>query len=153
MKTATGKEKLFAMLLCFALALPIAPVGAQDADDAEAPATEAVVPKAAEPKTAPKPSGQPNINLKMPKIQGAKTVTAVINTVIGYIAKIGGIFGKSAGTRIGGTSVSAIAMLVIAKLVEDKAPDWVKWMLYLSGGTMAVGSGANITKLIMGLIN
>jgi len=150
-------------------------VGAQDADDAEAAATEAVVPKTAapetaepqtvpkatpqtapktaEPKAAPKPSGQPNINLKMPKIQGAKTVNAVINTVIGYVSQIGAVFGKTAGIRIGGTSGSAIVMLVVAKLLEDKAPSWLKWLLYLSGGTMVAGSGANITQLVMGLLS
>jgi len=130
MKTVTVKGNLFAMLLCLALVLPLDPVWAQDTDKAS-------------------PDGGQAPSLKAPKIQGAKTVTAIINTVVGYVAKIGGIFGKSAGTRIGGTSVSAIAMLVIAKLVQDKTPSWVQWLLYLSGGTMAVGSGANITQMIM----
>jgi len=181
-KLPTALLSLFA-ILCLALIFPLSPIGAQDSSDSwadlvdwsdtsdsktetetpkaatqtpETPAPKAApetpAPKAAEPKTLPKVGGQ-TPSLKAPKIQGPGSVTAIINTVIGYIAKIGGIFGKSAGTRIGGTSGSAIIMLVIAKLVQDKAPSWVQWLLYLSGGTMAAGSGANITKLIMGLIN
>jgi hypothetical protein len=190
---STCKEKLFAILLCFALILPIAPIVAQDSGDSwadlvdwgdtsddtkttapetaasetpvpkaatetaapkDAPktTTETTAPKKAEPKNAPKTGGQAP-SIKTPKMKGAFSLTAIINKIIGYVAKIGGIFGKSTGTRIGGTSVSAIAMLVIAKLIQDKGPDWIRWLLYLSGGTMVAGSGANITKLIMGLIN
>jgi hypothetical protein len=116
--------------------------------DAPKTTTETTAPKTAEPKTQPKTSGQ-TPSIKAPKIQSTFSLTAIINTVIGYIAKIGGIFGKSTGTRIGGTSVSAIAMLVIAKLIQDRGPDWLRWLLYLSGGTMVAGSGANITQLIM----
>jgi len=116
--------------------------------DAPKTTTETTAPKTAEPKAAPKTGGQ-TPSIKPPKIQSTFSLTAIINTIIGYIAKIGGIFGKSTGTRIGGTSVSAIAMLVIAKLIQDKGPDWLRWLLYLSGGTMVAGSGANITQLIM----
>jgi hypothetical protein len=183
---STGKEKLFAMLLCLALVLPSASVWAQDSGDSwadlvdwgdtsdskttseteepkaatettvprDAPktATETTAPKTAEPKTQPKTSGQ-TPSIKTPKMQGTFSLTAIINTIIGYIAKIGGIFGKSTGTRIGGTSVSAIVMLVVAKLIQDRGPDWLRWLLYLSGGTMVAGSGANITQLIMGLFS
>jgi hypothetical protein len=179
MKTVIVKGNLFAMLLCLALILPLSPIVAQDTGDSwadlvdwsdtsddtkttapetvpETPAsqaaTETTAPKTAEPKTAPKSSGQ-TPSLKAPKIQGAKTVTAVINKVIGHISQIGAIFGKSTGTRIGGTSVSAIVMLVIAKFIQDRGPDWLRWLLYLSGGTMVAGSGANITQMIMGLFS
>jgi len=176
MKTGNAKEKLFAMLMCIALILPLASVGAQDSDnfwsdaassdknnsdntEAAAPnaatetespraATETTAPKAAEPKTAPKTSEQ-KPSPKTPKVQGAGSATAIINKLIGYISQIGAMFGKSTGTRIGGTSVSAIVMLVIAKLIQDKGPDWLRWLLYLSGGTMVAGSGANITQMIM----
>jgi hypothetical protein len=82
-------------------------------------------------------------------VQAQTTAVVWIKRIIGYVSQIGAIFGKTAGIRTGGTSVSAIAMLVIAKLVQDKAPSWIKWLLYLSGGTMVAGSGANITQMIM----
>jgi hypothetical protein len=175
----TAKENLFTMLLCLTLILPLTPVWAQDTDEAlsddtssgldsagtaapETVAPETAVPKEAAPETAapktaaettaPKTGGQ-TPSLKAPKIQGAPSLTAIINKIIGYISQIGAIFGKSAGTRIGGTSGSAIVMLVIAKLIQDRGPDWLRWLLYLSGGTMVAGSGANITKLIMGLLS
>jgi len=173
MKKANGKEKLFTMLMCIALVLPLAPVGAQDADnfwsdaassdknnagntEAAAPSTadETESPRAAAettaPKTAPKTSEQ-KPSPKAPKVQGAGSATGIINKVIGYISQIGAIFGKSTGVRIGGTSGSAIVMLIIAKLVQDRAPSWLKWLLYLSGGTMVAGSGANITQSLMRL--
>jgi hypothetical protein len=158
------KEKLFAMLLCLALILPLAPIVSQETDEVssgdtwsdinwsdasneeipeEAPKTAASeeAPKTAPPKTAaPKAA---------PKIQGMGTVTALINKVIGYISQIGALFGKTTGIRIGGTSVSAILMLAIAKLINRRGPSWIKWLLYISGGTMIAGSGANITQMIM----
>jgi hypothetical protein len=167
MEMVNGKEKLFAMLMCIALILPLAPVGAQDSDnfwsDAASSdknnadntetavpdaAAETTAPKVAEPKAAPKIGGQ-TASPKTPKVQGAGSAMAIINKVIGYISQIGAMFGKSTGTRIGGTSVSAIVMLVIAKLIQDRGPDWLRWLLYLSGGTMVAGSGANITQMIM----
>jgi hypothetical protein len=167
MKTVNGKEKLFVMLMCIALVLPLAPIGAQDSDnfwsdaassdknnsdntEAAVPeaAAETVAPKAAAETTAPKTGGQ-TPSPKKPKVQGAGSVTAIINKLIGSISQIGAMFGKSTGTRIGGTSVSAIVMLVVAKLIQDRGPSWLKWLLYLSGGTMVAGSGANITQMIM----
>jgi len=173
----TVKENLFAMLLCIALILPLAPIGAQESDNfwsdaassdknhsdsaetaAPKPAAETASPKAESettavetttPKTAtPKTSGQ-TPSLKLPKIDGAKTANTAFNKVIGYISQIGSVFGKTTGKRIGGTSVSAIALLVIAKLIQDRGPSWLRWVLYLSGGTMVAGSGANITQMIM----
>ncbi|MCL2245250.1 MAG: hypothetical protein FWC03_12425 [Treponema sp.] len=79
---------------------------------------------------------------------GAKsTVSVWINRIIGYIAKIGNIFGSAAGFRIGGTTGTAIIALIAAKVLEDKAPSWVKYVLYVTGGTMFAGSGANIAQL------
>jgi len=171
------------LLLCLALILPLAPIGAQDSDEVwsddtwsdknytwsddaggdvtesapseasseeqpkkaasgEAPRTTVPgeTPKTSAPKTsAPKPA---------PKIQGVN-ITSLINRVIGYVSKIGAIFGNTTGIRIGGTSVSAIAMLAIAKFIGERAPPWVKWLLYVSGGTMVAGSGANITQMII----
>ena len=49
----------------------------------------------------------------------------------------------------GGTTSTAIAALAIAKLAENKLPSLLKWVLYLTGGTMIAGSGANITQTIM----
>jgi len=117
--------------------------------------TETTAAKAAQPKAAPKTDGQ-TPSLKVPQIDGAKAVKAA-NTafakVIGAISQIGAMFGKTTGKRIGGTSGSAIVMLIVAKLVQDRGPSWLKWLLYLSGGTMVAGSGANITQLIMGFLS
>jgi hypothetical protein len=77
-------------------------------------------------------------------------IQALINTVMGYIAHIADMFGKTTGLRIGGTTGAAITSLVVAKLVKDKAPSWVKWGLYLTGGTMAAGGGANILQMLLG---
>jgi len=174
-----GKEKLFALLMCAALILPLAPVWAQEEDEgwqdtstetnyqddigaaanaAAETAAQQAAPKAepqkkteaTAPKAAPKTSGK-SAPLKLPKIDGAKTVNSAFNTIVGYISQIGGIFGKTAGTRIGGTSVSAIVMLVIAKMIQDRGPSWLRWVLYLSGGTMVAGSGANIMQSLMRL--
>ena len=171
------KEKLFAMFLCLVLILPLAPVGSQETDEVlsddtwpdissadtgadvtvtlapdeavseEPPKTTASgeAPRAVTPNASPKTS----VPKASPGIFEIKTVTRLVNRVIGYISKIGAIFGQTTGIRIGGTSASAIAMLVIARLIRDRAPDWVKWLLYASGGTMIAGSGANITQMIM----
>jgi len=175
------REKMLVMLMCIALILPLAPIGAQESNDSwadlvdwsdtsdskttsetESPkaaaetaapktATETTAPKAAQPKAAPKTGGQ-TPSLKLPNIDGAKTVKTAktaFNKVIGIIAQIGAMFGKNTGVRIGGTSGSAIVMLIVAKLIQDNGPSWLKWLLYLSGGTMIAGSGANITQMIM----
>ena len=76
------------------------------------------------------------------------TASVWINRIIGYVAQIGNLFGDATGFRIGGTTGTAIITLIIAKLVEDKAPSWVKGALYITGGTMFAGSGANIVQLI-----
>jgi len=176
MKTVKSKEKLFVALMCVALIMPLATAWPQESDDswidlvdlsdtsdskttseAEAPnmATETTASKPAQPKAAPKTDGQ-TPSLKVPQIDGAKAVKAAntaFGKVVGAISQIGAIFGKTAGKRIGGTSGSAIVMLIVAKLVQDRGPDWLKWLLYLSGGTMVAGSGANITQLIMGFLS
>jgi hypothetical protein len=176
------KEKLFAILLCLALILPFAPIGAQETDeissddtwsdknwpddtgaditgtavpnetapeDSPGTAASGETPKTAVPKEAPKTTTPKATPKTAPKIQGVKTVTGLINQAISYISQIGSVFGKTTGIRIGGTSVSGIVMLAIAKLIRDRAPSWVKWLLYASGGTMIAGSGANITQMIM----
>ena len=167
------KEKLFAILLCLALILSFAPIGAQETDeassddtwsdknwtdDAGADITGTAAPNetapdespgTAAPKEAPKTTTPKAATKTAPKIQGVKTVTGLFNQAIRYISQIGSVFGKTTGIRIGGTSVSGIVMLVIAKLIRDRAPSWVKWLLYASGGTMIAGSGANITQMIM----
>jgi len=185
MKTVKSKEKLFVMLMCIVLILPLAPIGAQESNEswsddtwsdknylddtntaspetstpqtaAEPTAPKAsagtTTPKAATGTTAPKTGGQ-TPSLKVPNIDGAKMVNTAFGKVVGIVSQIGAMFGKSAGGRIGGTSVSAIVMLVVAKLVQDRGPSWLKWLLYLSGGTMVAGSGANITQMIMGLLS
>jgi hypothetical protein len=117
------------ILLCLALS----PLGAQDEAGPEETSQEQTVQSGA---------------AKSSKTQ-TNTLSFWIDKATGYIAQIGAMFGKTTGIRIGGTSVSAIAMLIVAKLIEDKAPPWVKWLLYLSGGTMIAGSGANIVQAVM----
>jgi len=184
---ASFKEKLFAMLLCLAFIMPLAPIAPQEtdevfsddtwsdknwSDDTEEASTETAAandaapeettgtsaaeegPKTTAPKDAPKTAApkadnKPAVPKTVPKIQGMRTVTALINKVIGYISQIGALFGQTTGIRIGGTSASAIVILIVARLIDGRAPDWVKRLLYISGGTMVAGSGANITQLLM----
>ncbi|GHV89501.1 hypothetical protein AGMMS50268_00040 [Spirochaetia bacterium] len=79
-------------------------------------------------------------------------IQGIITTVIGYASHIADLFGKASGIRIGGTSVAAIATLAAAKAVENKVPAWIKWLLYLAGGTMATGGIANIIQSVQGAI-
>ena len=82
-------------------------------------------------------------------VQGAlNSIPGLITKGINAVAQIGNLFGNVTGIRIGGTTGTAIATLIIAKMVEDKAPTWVKWLLYGTGGTMIAGGGANIFQLI-----
>ena len=158
------KQRLYVLLLSIALIMPFWPAAAQEeAQEAAQPATqEAAQPAAQE---AAQPAAQKTVQpaaqkTAQPTAQstGGKsgtipnvggTVSGLIAKIIGYISQIGALFGKATGVRIGGTTVTAIATLIIAKLIQDKAPSWVKWILYAAGGTMFAGSGANITQLIM----
>jgi len=79
----------------------------------------------------------------------SSSISQLLNKVIAQVSQIGNIFGDATGFRIGGTTGTAIAALVIAKLVEDKVPSWIKWVLYLTGGTMFAGGGANIAQFVM----
>ena len=127
-------KKIFPILLMsLALFLPLIPAGAQEESAAAGEA-----------------AGQTSEGTKavsVPQIQG--TIDSLFNKVIGYISQIGGLFGQATGLRIGGTTATGIAAMVIAKLLEDKAPSWVKWILYAGGGTMFAGSGANILEMVM----
>ena len=129
------KQNFLIPLLCLALAMPVCTAVAQE--------TEQETTQKAE-----QPAPQKNANQKQPA-QGKDTVSVWINKIIGYVSQIGNLFGKTLGFRIGGTTGAAIAALVIAKVAEDKMPSWLKWVLYLTGGTMVAGSGANITQVIM----
>jgi len=139
------KQKLLIALLCIAFVLPVFTVWAQQ--DEEQETTQETVqeqkPQKAAQGTAPKTTGQSQVA----KAKG--TATVWLNRIIAFVSKIGGVFGKTLGFRIGGTTGTAIAALLIAKLAEDKLPPWVKWLLYATGGTMVAGSGANITQLAM----
>ncbi|MCL1837667.1 MAG: hypothetical protein FWG46_08985 [Treponema sp.] len=72
-----------------------------------------------------------------------------LSQLIALLAPIGALFGKTTGIRIGGTTMTGIATLAGAKILHNKIPSWLKWVLYLAGGTMFTGSGANIAQLIM----
>jgi hypothetical protein len=73
----------------------------------------------------------------------------LVKKAIAFVSQIGAIFGSKLGFRIGGTTGTAVASLAVAKIAEDRLPSWVRWLLYLFGGTMVAGSGGNITQLIM----
>jgi len=153
------KQNLLIPLLCFALVLPVYTVGAQEDEQETAQETtpqaaqvtvqeterEATQETAKETTQAPAPrnTGQSR------QTQGTDDISVWINKIVGYVSQIGNVFGKTLGFRIGGTTGTAIAALAIAKLLQDRAPSWVRWALYLTGGTMVAGSGANITQTIM----
>ena len=138
------KQNLLITLLCLALALPVCTAEAQEAAQETEAARETPPGNAGQAqaqKTAPASAGKGT--------QGKDVITVWINKIIGYVSQIGNMFGKTTGFRIGGTSGTAIAALLIAKLAEDKMPSWLKWVLYLTGGTMVAGSGANIAEVVM----
>ena len=118
------KQKLFISLLCLALFMPVFTAEAQE-------------------------SGTEGVSLQEMAAQAKGTVTAWIGRIIAFVSQIGNLFGKTTGIRIGGTSGTGIAALAVAKLAEDKMPSWLKWILYLTGGTMFAGSGANIAEVVM----
>jgi hypothetical protein len=137
------KQNLLIPLLCLALAMPVCTAVAQEAaqEGEQAPARENT---GQEQGAAQQPAQR-----SASQGQGKDLITVWINKIIGYASQIGNLFGKTLGFRIGGTTGTAIAALLIAKLAEDKMPSWLKWALYLTGGTMAAGSGANIAQLVM----
>jgi len=145
------KKKLLIPLLCLALVLPVYMAGAQEDEQQTAQETKPVtVQEKAQEATPRTTQGTPQRNTGQGKgTQGTDTISGWINKIIGYVSQIGNLFGKTLGFRIGGTTGTAIAALAIAKLAEDKLPSWLKWVLYLTGGTMVAGSGANITQTIM----
>jgi len=124
------KQNLLIPLLCLALALPVCTAVAQEAEQGNTGQSSVQAPAQA-------------------PAQSKDAVSVWINKIIGYVSQIGNLFGKATGFRIGGTTGTAIAALAIAKLAEDKLPSWLKWVLYLTGGTMVAGSGANIAQLVM----
>ena len=134
------KKDLLIPLLCLALVLPVCTAGAQEEEQEAAQETTPVTVQEKAQDTTPRTTQG---------TQGADTISGWINKIIGYVSQIGNLFGKTLGFRIGGTTSTAIAALAIAKLAENKLPSLLKWALYLTGGTMIAGSGANITQTIM----
>ncbi|MDR1420017.1 MAG: hypothetical protein LBI86_06560 [Treponema sp.] len=136
------KQNLCISLLCLALLLPSCPAWVEEAVvDAETPTEQSAAGIGAQQNSAAPAKGQ-TVTI------GGHSLSWWINHVIGSISQIGAIFRKTTGFRIGETTGTALLTLVAAKLLHDKAPSWVKWLLYLSGDTMAVGDGANILQLL-----
>ena len=121
------------IVLSLVLILPLIPAGAQE----EAAAAE----------TGQASRTEDSKAVSVQQVQG--TVVSFIAKVTGFLAPIGALFGKATGIRIGGTTGTGIAALIIAKLIEDKVPSWVRWILYAGGGTMFAGGGANIAQMII----
>jgi len=137
------KQNLLIPLLCLALAMPVYTAGAQEA------AQEGEQASAQETSSGNADQGAAKAQKNTSQARGKDAVSVWINKIVGYVSQIGNLFGKATGFRIGGTTGAAIAALVVAKLAEDKVPPWLKWVLYLTGGTMFAGSGANIAQLVM----
>lgn len=141
------KIKSVMTYLFFTFIVPIA-VKAQEAEEAAGEAAETVA------ETAGAVAGAATMTQGSNVMQSAGTaLPMIVNKGIDYVAQVGNLFGNVSGLRIGGTTGTAIATLVIAKLIENKAPSWVKWLLYATGGTMVAGSGANITQLVTQIIS
>jgi len=140
------KIKVLMMNLFITFVLPLA-IKAQEAAEEVLPA--GTVPPVPEVTAAP---GVTTSAPAMPPVSGGN-ISLYINKGIGLLSQIGNIFGDATGFRIGGTTGTAIATIIIAKLVEDKAPSWVKYALYATGGTMFAGGGANIAQLITKYVN
>jgi len=141
------KIKSIMTYLFFTFIVPIA-VKAQEAQEAAGEAAEAVT------ETAGAVAGAAAMTQGANVMQSSGTaLPMIVNKAIDYVAQIGNLFGNVSGLRIGGTTGTAIATLIIAKLIENKAPSWVKWVLYATGGTMFAGSGANLTQLVTQIIS
>jgi hypothetical protein len=143
------------LMLAVVLFLPLIPVIAQE-DEASVPegagaAAEAVAEPAVE--AAPAPAkASPAAPKASPAAQHTSlegTIGSLISKVVAMLAPIGAMFGLAPGFRIGGTTGTGIAALVIAKMLEDKLPSWAKYALYAGGGTMFAGGGANIAQVII----
>jgi len=129
-------KNLLLPLLCLALILPLCPTWAQEAEEAGESATPVQQTQEAQDYTA----------LAQ---KAGNTAFVWVKKIIGYLSQIGAVFGKTTGFRIGGTTGTAIGALVLAKLIKDRTPLWVTWLLYLTGGTMFAGGGANTVQLVM----
>ena len=80
----------------------------------------------------------------------AGAVPGLIDTVINGIAQIANIFGNATGIRIGGTTGTAIVVLVIAKLLGNRIPTLLRWFLYVVGIVMLAGGSANVIQFFRG---
>ncbi|MDR0444472.1 MAG: hypothetical protein LBH44_13825 [Treponema sp.] len=150
------KQKLLVSLLCLALILPFF-AGAQEDEEAGETPVQPVQSvnttdsesgdTASAPKSVPASSGG---QVKVSQVAlPTGGIGGVIGMIVGYLSHITDLFGKATGMRIGGSSLTAIIMLVIASVIKDKAPPWLRYVLYAAGGTMFAGSGANITQMLM----
>ena len=146
-------KKTFGIVLLLLL-LPFISLAAQEEDYYQESWEPAAQPVTVEPSAAPveqasqgeSPSAPAAPQVKAPQVNKDSAVS-LVNKIIALIASIGGMFGQAAGFRIGGTTGTGIAALIGAKIAQDKAPSWVKWALYLTGGTMFAGGGANVIEL------
>jgi hypothetical protein len=164
------KKKLLIPLLCLAFILPVCIAVAQETEVEEAAQSEkaaeadktegeavpekavpekAAPEKAAPEKAAPAKNRGGDTSVKKQTTQVKNTAVGWFNKAIAFISQIGAVFGNALGFRIGGTTGTAIASIAVAKLAEDRIPSWLKWLLYLFGGTMVAGSGGNIAQMIM----
>jgi len=138
------KQKLLVTMLCLALVLPVYTAGAQEEEQKTAQES------AGQQQGSQGTQGSAQKSAGSSQVAQAKnTATVWLNKIIAFVSQIGSMFGDKLGFRIGGTTGTAIAAILIAKLAEDKLPSWAKWLLYATGGTMVAGSGANITQLAM----
>jgi hypothetical protein len=147
------KEKLLVLLLCLAFVMPLYMAWAQeDESDGAAVKEQAASEKKADgaavtEQAAPEKKTE-SVAAKKPTAPSNNAVPDLVKKAIAFISQIGGMFGSKLGFRIGGTTGTGLVTLVIAKLIQDRAPPWVKWLLYLAGGTMLTGSGANIAQMV-----
>jgi hypothetical protein len=72
----------------------------------------------------------------------------VIATVLGFVGKIGDLFGNAIGFRIGGPIVMGIIAIVLIIKLAGILPSWLKWVLIIIGVVMFAGGGANILQTI-----
>ena len=132
---------LWAQYMEEAAPAPEAAVAAPEAAVA-APGSAAAAPKAA---TAPKAA---------PKVGAAKGTDILkgapgwLNAIVKLLSQIGNIFGDATGVRIGGATVSAIAAIVVARLIKDNVPWWIQGLLYGTGGTMFASGGVDVAQLV-----
>ena len=80
----------------------------------------------------------------------ADSAAGLMSKIVSLLAPIGAMFGSATGIRIGGSTGTGVLLLIAAVFLRSRIPFWLKIILFIGGGTMLAGGGANIMQLVSG---